>query len=50
MPVSLDIVAVRIPCGIGDWAVALRSPDGSLAARVCPFGPAYWASWARATS
>jgi len=32
-----------VPCGIGDWAVALRSPDGSLAARVCPFDPAYWA-------
>ncbi|WP_143020408.1 hypothetical protein [Sinosporangium album] len=30
-----------IPCGIGDWAVAVRSPDGRLAARVCPFDPAY---------
>ncbi|GAA3165940.1 hypothetical protein GCM10010466_65930 [Planomonospora alba] len=29
------------PCGVGDWAVALRSPDGLLAARVCPFDPAY---------
>jgi hypothetical protein len=32
-----------VPCGVGDWAVALRSPEGSLAARVCPFDPAYWA-------
>ena len=32
-----------VPCGMGDWAVALRSPEGSLAARVCPFDPAYWA-------
>lgn len=32
-----------VPCGIGDWAVALRSPDGLLVARVCPFDPAYWA-------
>jgi hypothetical protein len=29
------------PCGIGDWAVALRSPSGEFAARVCPFDPAY---------
>lgn len=29
------------PCGVGDWAVALRSPSGSLAARICPFDPAY---------
>ncbi|GLX01472.1 hypothetical protein [Microtetraspora sp. NBRC 16547] len=29
------------PCGIGDWAVGLRSPSGLLAARVCPFDPAY---------
>ncbi|HKA69083.1 MAG TPA: hypothetical protein VKG85_08200 [Actinomycetes bacterium] len=29
------------PCGVGDWAVALRSPGGGLAARVCPFDPAY---------
>lgn len=29
------------PCGIGDWAVALRSPDGLSVARVCPFDPAY---------
>ena len=37
------VVAGWMPCGIGDWAVALRSPEGSLAARVCPFDPAYWA-------
>ncbi len=29
------------PCGVGDWAAALRSPGGGLAARVCPFDPAY---------
>lgn len=29
------------PCGVGDWAVGLRSPSGFLAARVCPFDPAY---------
>ncbi len=29
------------PCGIGDWAVALRSPGGLLAARISPFDPAY---------
>ncbi|MER0242154.1 hypothetical protein AAHZ94_08980 [Streptomyces sp. HSW2009] len=29
------------PCGVGDWAVGLRSPSGHLAARVCPFDPAY---------
>ncbi|CAM3332065.1 hypothetical protein [Stackebrandtia soli] len=28
-------------CGVGQWAVALRSPSGRLAARVCPFDPAY---------
>jgi hypothetical protein len=32
-----------VPCGVGDWAVALRSPDGTVVARVCPFDPAYWA-------
>ncbi|MGH3399032.1 MAG: hypothetical protein ACRDPO_30550, partial [Streptosporangiaceae bacterium] len=32
-----------VPCGVGDWAVPLRSPDGTVAARVCPFDPAYWA-------
>lgn len=30
-----------VPCGVGDWAVALRSPEGTLVARVCPFDPAY---------
>ncbi len=30
-----------VPCGAGDWAVGLRSPDGALVARVCPFDPAY---------
>ncbi|GAA0924560.1 hypothetical protein GCM10009560_25360 [Nonomuraea longicatena] len=29
------------PCGFGDWAVAVRSPDGLRAARICPFDPAY---------
>jgi hypothetical protein len=28
-------------CGIGDWAVVWRSPDGSQVARVCAFEPAY---------
>ncbi|MGO4454917.1 hypothetical protein [Arthrobacter sp. RAF14] len=27
------------PCGAGDWAIALRSPDGSLVARISPFDP-----------
>ncbi|MEV6347098.1 hypothetical protein [Actinoplanes sp. NPDC051851] len=27
------------PCGAGDWAVALRSPDGRTAARISPFDP-----------
>jgi hypothetical protein len=26
-------------CGVGDWAVALRSPSGDLAARISPFDP-----------
>ncbi|BEL05322.1 hypothetical protein Q0Z83_035130 [Actinoplanes sichuanensis] len=26
-------------CGAGDWAVALRSPDGTAAARISPFDP-----------
>jgi hypothetical protein len=30
-----------VPCGVGDWAVALRSPEGTAVARVCPFDPAY---------
>ncbi|WP_182906490.1 hypothetical protein [Microbispora sp. H13382] len=29
------------PCGVGDWAVGLRSPRGLFAARICPFDPAY---------
>jgi hypothetical protein len=32
-----------VPCGVGDWAVALRSPEQAVVARVCPFDPAYWA-------
>ena len=35
------VAAGWLPCGAGDWAVGLRSPDGSLVARVCPFDPAY---------
>ncbi|HUP84493.1 MAG TPA: hypothetical protein VM143_02390 [Acidimicrobiales bacterium] len=27
------------PCGAGDWAIALASPDGALAARISPFDP-----------
>jgi hypothetical protein len=27
------------PCGAGDWAIALRSPDGAVAARISPFDP-----------
>jgi hypothetical protein len=27
------------PCGVGDWATALRSPDGTAAARISPFDP-----------
>lgn len=30
-----------VPAGVGDWATGLRSPDGTLVARVCPFDPAY---------
>jgi hypothetical protein len=30
-----------VPAGAGEWAVALRSPEGTLIARVCPFDPAY---------
>lgn len=26
-------------CGAGDWAIALRSPDGTTAARISPFDP-----------
>ena len=28
------------PCGAGDWAIVLRSPDGTRAARISPFDPA----------
>ncbi|GAA2853056.1 hypothetical protein Acy02nite_51010 [Actinoplanes cyaneus] len=27
------------PCGAGDWAIVLRSPDGTRAARISPFDP-----------
>jgi hypothetical protein len=27
------------PCGAGDWAIALRSPDSTAAARISPFDP-----------
>lgn len=37
------IVRGWVPCGLGDWALGLRSPDGTLVARVCPFDPAYTA-------
>jgi hypothetical protein len=26
-------------CGAGDWVIALRSPDGTAAARISPFDP-----------
>ena len=33
------------PCGTGDWAVALASPDGTAAARISPFeGEAFFTS------
>jgi hypothetical protein len=35
------VLAGWVLCGAGDWAIGLRSPDGSLVARVCPFDPAY---------
>lgn len=28
-----------VRCGEGDWAIALRSPDGYVAARISPFDP-----------
>src|SRR5690606_36242876 len=28
-----------MPCGAGDWAIALRSPDGRMVARISPFDP-----------
>lgn len=27
------------PCGAGDWAIALRSADGTMAVRISPFDP-----------
>jgi hypothetical protein len=33
------LAAAWTPCGAGDWAIALRSPDGRLAARISPFDP-----------
>lgn len=39
-------------CGAGDWAIALRSPDGAAAARISPFDPTgpYSASLYRAAA
>jgi hypothetical protein len=34
-------IAGWVPCGVADWAVGLRSPEGTVVARVCPFDPAY---------
>src|SRR4051794_22710903 len=33
------LMAGWTPCGAGDWAIALRSPDGAMAARISPFDP-----------
>ena len=33
------LAAQWTPCGAGDWAIALRSPDGTAAARISPFDP-----------
>ena len=33
------VAAGWTPCGAGDWAIALRSPDGAAAARISPFDP-----------
>jgi len=33
------VAAGWTPCGAGDWAIALRSPDGTAAARISPFDP-----------
>ena len=33
------VAAGWTPCGAGDWAIALASPDGTLAARISPFDP-----------
>lgn len=36
-----DVLGSRgwTPCGAGDWAIALRSPDGGQVARISPFDP-----------
>jgi hypothetical protein len=47
LPVDADHVAAEAVfadhgwtrCGIGDWAVVLRSPSAALAARISPFDP-----------
>jgi hypothetical protein len=33
------VTAGWTPCGAGDWAIALRSLDGTAAARISPFDP-----------
>jgi hypothetical protein len=33
------LAAGWVPSGAGDWAIALRSPDGTAAARISPFDP-----------
>lgn len=33
------LAAGWMPCGAGDWAIALLSPDGTTAARISPFDP-----------
>ncbi|MGI5238914.1 hypothetical protein [Dactylosporangium sp. CA-139066] len=33
------VAAGWTPCGAGDWAIVLRSPDGTKAARISPFDP-----------
>ncbi len=47
VPLGSDHEAARVVlencgwsvCGQGDWAIALRSPDGRTAARISPFDP-----------
>ena len=36
-----QVLAELATGGVGDWAVALRSPEGTVVARVFPFDPAY---------
>ncbi|HWS49419.1 MAG TPA: hypothetical protein VN241_00280 [Microbacterium sp.] len=36
---SAYLAAGWTPCGAGDWAIALRSPDGTAAVRISPFDP-----------